>query len=657
MADYIYLLETRLSRDQQAALTAVRKVAREHDITVFLVGGAIRDLISGAPVRDMDVAVQTNALKLKGSLIKAGAELSAEFTAMQQLHLRFPSGVRVEVGSTLSTTYVKPGRVTVRPATILDDLRRRDFTANAMALSLNEGSYGLLMDPLNGVADIENRELRLVSNYGFLEDPVRLIRAARLMARLGWHLDERSRGRYESAKESDYIAAMQPAERAYELEELFHEEDPLRVMQRLDEEGWLAHLSTSLGAAKANVAELQRLRDVQSQLQEQGVLADASAVQFPLLTAKLSAKDAAALKESFPRKAFVREIESLEAAGKDLAAQLTGKQAALPSQAYRLIAGAAPSVVLWTAFSSKNAAVQAKFKSFYTEWPQSRQRIPYLQMQEMRITPDVARYDELLERLFFALMDGTLETPDAIKAFLEPYSPPAPPPPVSLRRPRAAKGVKKESRATKIRKRPEDDGAAERQEEEPVAARSEGSESATGEALPDAAAPLVSGTTTEKGLAPPAAKAAKDSQPRLRGGTKERALPVRARPEPARATGKTERKGSKAAPIERAKTSRPASSKVTEAKRPAAQKTAKKTGSSAQRPAPPRSSAKRAKVAAARGSVKGTPARRSPPRAKEQRGTAPAAKKHAAKSSRAPRPVAKVAKRPLKQASAARKRR
>ena len=96
----------------------------------------------------------------------------------------------------------------VKAATILDDLRRRDFTANAMALSLNEGSYGLLMDPLNGVADIENRELRLVSNYGFIEDPVRMIRAARLAARLGWQMEEKTQARYETGKSEGYISAM-----------------------------------------------------------------------------------------------------------------------------------------------------------------------------------------------------------------------------------------------------------------------------------------------------------------------------------------------------------------------------------------------------------------------------------------------------------------
>ena len=90
---------------------------------------------------------------------------------------------------------------------MLEDLRCRDFTANAMAISLNEGSYGLLMDPLNGVADIENRELRLVSNYGFIEDPVRMIRAARLMARLGWRWKRKPRRATKPAKEEDYISA------------------------------------------------------------------------------------------------------------------------------------------------------------------------------------------------------------------------------------------------------------------------------------------------------------------------------------------------------------------------------------------------------------------------------------------------------------------
>ena len=449
MADNIYLLETRLSRGQQAALGQIREVARAEGLTVFLVGGAVRDLISGTAVRDLDVAVQGDARKLKKRLEESGAVVSGESDFWQSLFLSFPGGIRMEVGSTLAVTYPKPGKPVVTPATILEDLRRRDFTANAMALSLNEGSYGLLMDPLNGVADMENRQLRLVSNYGFIESPALLLRAARFMGRLGWTLEEKTQGRYDNSKEEDYIAALDSYHRGYETEELFHEEDALRVMHRLEEEGWLKYLSPALSPAKANAAEIGRLQDQVAQLQVQGIMPDPAAISFPLITAKLSAEEVQVLKKSFPRQGFVREIESIDAAGKEFVAQLAGKAASLPSQSYKMVRNAAPELVLWAAFSSKNAGVQAKFKSFSAEWPQARQRIPHTLMQEMRITPDLPGYDGLVEQIFYELMDGKLESTEAMKAFLEPFSPPAPPPPVSLRRPRASKKESKPSRSRK----------------------------------------------------------------------------------------------------------------------------------------------------------------------------------------------------------------
>jgi tRNA nucleotidyltransferase/poly(A) polymerase len=404
---------------------------------------------------------------------------------MQALYLDFPGGVRLEIASTVAVHYPKPGKPVVKPATIQEDLRRRDFTANAMALSLNDGSYGLLMDPVNGVADIENRELRLVSNYGFIEDPVRMIRAVRFAARLGWQMEERTQARYDTGKEEGYISAMSSFQRGYELEEIVHEEDPLRVLQRLDQEGWMKVLCPAWTPAKVNVTELEKLRDAQGQLFMRGIHADASAAQFPLLTAKMQSKDVASLKRAFPRKTFVTEIDSLEAEGKKFAAELSGKQAAAPSAAWKLLMSARPEAVLWVAYSTKNSGLQAKFKAFYDEWPQVRQRIPYTMMQEMRITPELPGYNELIDKLFFELMDGKLSTPEEMKAYLEPYSPPAPPPPVHLRRPRAARKEGKPGRARK-RAEAESPGA-----DEGAAAAIEVAAAAGGDAIAqfDAAAP------------------------------------------------------------------------------------------------------------------------------------------------------------------------
>jgi len=447
MADYIYLLQTRLTLAQQSALQHVRDAAHARAFTVFLVGGAVRDLTTGAPIRDLDLVVQGNALKLKKDLEKAGGKLIGENEDTESLYFNFPGGVRLEVGATLSATFPKPGKPVYKPSTILEDLRRRDFTANAMAISLNEGSYGLLMDPLNGIGDLENRELRLVSPYGFIEDPVRMIRAVRFSARLGWKMEDRTQQRYDLGKTEGYISAMSATSRGYELEEIFHEEDPLRVLRRLEHEGWAKLLTTAWTSKQAAEGELNRLRDTIGQLEAMGIHPDPSPAMFPLLTAKVPSKDVAALKRSFVRHGFAAQIGALESETKAFASKLTSKAAAAPSDAWKMIFAAPPESVLWLVHTSKTGPLAARFKAFFNEWSQARTKIPYQLMQEMRIVPELPIYNELLDKLFFALMDNKLDTPEAARAFLEPYSPPAPPPPVNLRR----RAVKREPKPTKSR--------------------------------------------------------------------------------------------------------------------------------------------------------------------------------------------------------------
>jgi hypothetical protein len=314
-----------------------------------------------------------------------------------------------------------------------------------MAISLNEGSYGLLMDPLNGVADLENMELRLVSNYGFIEDPARMIRAARLSARLSWHLEEKTQQRYETGKTENYIAAISPWQKGYETEEIIHEDDPVRILKRLEAEGWMKTLFPAWSASKVNENELNKLRDALGLVENAGIHPDPSAAFFPLLTAKLAPKEVAAMKASFPRPGFVDQIDTLEAQTKAFGVEFAAKNFGTPSAAWKFLYAAVPEQVLSLAYSSKSAPIQARFKTFFQDSPAARNRIPYQIMLEMRITADLPVYKELEEKLFYAMMDSQLETPEAVKAFLEPFSPPAPPPPPSLRR----RPVKRETKVSK----------------------------------------------------------------------------------------------------------------------------------------------------------------------------------------------------------------
>jgi tRNA nucleotidyltransferase/poly(A) polymerase len=437
MPDYIYLLENRLSADQQNALRHLREAARETGMLLFLAGDAVRDLTSGHAVRDLEVAVHGNALKLKKIVEKLGAKTWGEDEASRSLYLCFPGTVRVDVVSTHRREYPKPGKPVIHWASIQEDLRRRDFTVNAMAISLNEGSLGLLMDPLNGAADIEARTLRLVSNYGFLEEPALLIRATRYLARLGWELDPRTQQRYENAKSENVIEYLSAHDRTQELEQIGHEDDGMKVLQALENEGWMKVLFPSWTPAKADEEKLRALHDKRVELQMQGVFPDMSAAQMQLLTAKLQPKDLAALKKLMLRPGFVEEWNSLDSLAAGFAKVLLNKANGTPSVSYKLFTTYDPEAVLWLGFTTKDKAIKDRYELFIKTWPEARQRIPHALMQEMRITPELPTYKDIIHQVFLQLIDGGLNTPEETRAFLEPHSPPAPPPQITIKRSRA----------------------------------------------------------------------------------------------------------------------------------------------------------------------------------------------------------------------------
>jgi tRNA nucleotidyltransferase (CCA-adding enzyme) len=442
MPDYIYLLENRLSADQRSALAHLREVAREAGTILFLTGDAVRDLTSGHAVRDLEVAVHGNALKLKKSIEKLGAKVWGEHEASQSLYLCFPGTVRVDLVSAHSVTYPKPGKPVYHSASIQEDLRRRDFTVNAMAISLNEGSFGLLMDPLNGAADIEARTLRLVSNYGFIEDPSLLIRATRYHARLGWELDLKTRTRYDNAKEEGVIQFLNPHAQSKELEQIGHESDGLAVLRALEAQGWMQYLFPAWTSSRAEEEKLKALHDLAVSLLMQGVHADMSAAQMQLLTAKMPPKDCAALKKAFLRPGFVEEWNSLDSLASTFQKVLLSKEYAVPSAAYKLFTTYDPEAVLWLGFTSKSSPAQEKYNNFLKVWPEARQKIPFVLMQEMRITPELPIYTEVSHKVFLELIDGKLTTPEEMRAFLEPFSPPAPPPQVTIKRARVKRAEK-----------------------------------------------------------------------------------------------------------------------------------------------------------------------------------------------------------------------
>src|ERR1017187_8308307 len=379
MADYIYTLETRLLPEQQKAVSSVVDAAKAAGMNVYLTGGAIRDIITGFPIRDLDFTVQGNALKLQKDLERAGAVVGDADNETRSLLLTLPGGVRAEIAMARSERYDKPGKPPqMAPATIIEDLRRRDFTVNAMALSLNEGSRGLLMDPFNGVADIEAKVIRVLHNYAFLEDPSRMIRATRFTTRFHWPLEERTQARYESGKENGYIEYIRSSSIGYEIEQLAYEDDPQGVLKAYEKEGWLKVLNPRWSTAKVDTASLGALMKTRQQMNDLGYAPEVAPLVLHFLTERLGDKDIS-----------------------DLRLAITARQ----------------------------QAVAQKIKNFFTKWRQVQQKIPLPEMTELRITPQMPAYPKIANDVFLLLLDGKLRSRTETLKFLKPLAPPPPPPP------------------------------------------------------------------------------------------------------------------------------------------------------------------------------------------------------------------------------------
>ncbi|HEY1465205.1 MAG TPA: CCA tRNA nucleotidyltransferase [Terriglobales bacterium] len=435
MADYLYTLEIRLTPNQQKGVKLVQDIARANGLNLYLTGGAVRDIITGLPIRDLDFTLQGNPFKLQKDLEHAGASIAGSDHDTNTLYISLPGNVRAEISMARIERYEKTGRPpVVTPATILDDLRRRDFTVNAMALSLNPGSMGLLMDPFNGMADIEAKLIRVLNNYAFVEDPSRMLRAVRFAARFHWPLEERTQARFDSAKENKYIEHITNKAIGYEIEQLAYEDDPLHIMKVLEKEDWLKLFNAHWSSAKVDTNGLSQLIKTRQQMNELGYLPDPSTAVMYFLTTRLGDKDIADLRKQIPRKTLVEAWKDLGDHAKELDKRLMGKEAATPSRTWKLLSEARPEMTLFLAVTSRKQAVLQKIKNFFTKWRQVQQKVPLLEMTELLITPQMPEYPKIAHDVFMLLLDGKLRSRTEILKYLKPLAPPPPPPPPAPKR-------------------------------------------------------------------------------------------------------------------------------------------------------------------------------------------------------------------------------
>jgi tRNA nucleotidyltransferase (CCA-adding enzyme) len=199
----------------------------------YLVGGGVRDLLRGADPVDVDIAVEGDARSAARALADRLGSEAREYERFGTATVETPQGTYNLVG-TRSEVYEAPGELpTVSPASLDEDLRRRDFSINAMAIGLTGDDLGHLYDPCGGSADMESGVVRVLHERSFLDDPTRLLRAIRYATRLGFELDPETERLAREAVAADALSTVSGARIRDELMDLLGETDAPAAIERM----------------------------------------------------------------------------------------------------------------------------------------------------------------------------------------------------------------------------------------------------------------------------------------------------------------------------------------------------------------------------------------------------------------------------------------
>src|SRR5262245_22752469 len=241
---------------------AVAAAAEPYD-GVYLVGGTVRDILLGEPNFDVDVAVEGDAIELARRLAEALDGRVRAHTKFGTAVVLYGNDQRVDVVTARTEFYDAPASLpSVEHATIREDLFRRDFTINAMAVSLKGDDFGRLVDPFTGRRDLETRMIRVLHNLSFIDDPTRIFRAIRYESRYGFRMDDHTQRLARGTIEMGLVGDLSSARLRDELVALLEEGDAGASILRLAELGAGAAIHPHLAADEEAAELLERLREL-----------------------------------------------------------------------------------------------------------------------------------------------------------------------------------------------------------------------------------------------------------------------------------------------------------------------------------------------------------------------------------------------------------
>ncbi len=409
------LLKKRLPRKLLELLLKVGMVADKIGFNAYVVGGVVRDLLLSFKNLDIDVVIEGDAIRL-GRLFQK--EVGGKFLC----HKRFGTasiikggrgGFKVDLATARREYYEYPAALPdVEAASLKNDLYRRDFTINAMAVKLNASDFGRLIDFFGGRRDLKEKRIKALHNLSFIEDPTRIFRAVRLEQRYGFRIAQHTENLIKAAAVKEGMLERVEEQRIRnELILILSEADPLKAIIRMNELHELRFIHPQLTFTKRRLALFNSIRKWKdSSVVVENTKLDMSLVYLMGFLDGLSVKDVRDVCSHFIfKKAYILKIITLKEKGSHIMKGLSDRKRMSPHRVYELLSPLSDEVIFLILAKTKEARARNRIIRFLKRYRLVEISCSGEDLKGIGLRPGPL-FRKILKEVLYARIDGKVKS-------------------------------------------------------------------------------------------------------------------------------------------------------------------------------------------------------------------------------------------------------
>lgn len=406
-----------IPKNMLRVIKKIAALAEDKGQKAYLVGGFVRDLLLGVKNLDLDIVVEGSALEFaRYASMKMNATLveHRKFgTATLIIHESAKGRkVKMDIATARREFYKHPAALpSVEFSSIKDDLYRRDFTINAMAVSIGKKDFGELIDFFNGAKDLAKKKIRVLHEKSFIDDPTRIFRAVRFEQRYNFKIDDFTARLIKNAVKAEMFERVSGERLRTEIELLLKEREPLKAIKRMRSLDELRFINPKIrfGALdEALCRNINKMAALYCKYFSRKRPLDLWLVYFMAMIDKLTLNDALKVCDRFVIKRSDKlRILSAKKSGDKIISLLSAKKDIRPSQIYHALEPLSYETLLFIMAKCGGSLVKHRVKDFLTKYNGVRLMINGTDLKRFGAEPG-PRFTEILKKTLYAKIDGLI---------------------------------------------------------------------------------------------------------------------------------------------------------------------------------------------------------------------------------------------------------